>query len=115
MSEFYFHEDENEELSYYEYIELHDLKHDCDMPEPELITWSIWWESDSEWVEDSYFIEAETAEEAKNEFLYMFETGENKKHHIPDDHRYESEYRHPNSNVRERYHSVATRGTAWEK
>ena len=56
MSEFNFHEDEKTELSYYEYIELHDLRNDYDMPEPELTIWAVWWQSDKEWLEDSYHI-----------------------------------------------------------
>lgn len=51
--------------------------------EEETKTYSIWWQSDKEWTEDSYHIEAESAEDARAEFEWLLDTGRLKD--IPED------------------------------
>ena len=46
-------------------------------------TYSIWWQSDKEWCEDSYLMEAESAEDARAEFEWLLDTGRLKD--IPED------------------------------
>ena len=43
--------------------------------EDETKTYSIWWQSDEKWCEDCYLIEAESAEDARAEFEWLFENG----------------------------------------
>ena len=46
-------------------------------------TYSIWWQSEKEWCEDCYLIDAESAEDARSEFEWLLDTGRLKD--IPED------------------------------